>query len=313
MKKLTTLLALLLAFAVFALMAMGSGSSDDGQTVLTGDGQAVATGGGNTENGQTGTENNTPPSQNTEEITIQEQLLLERDGVKITAKEYVHDAIWGDGIKLLIENNSTQNLGIGCDALIVNHYMISDLFAASVAQGKKANETVYLSSSALEAAGILNVGQIELYFHAYDSDSYDTVFDGAGAVIQTSAFEAMDTTPNDSGIELYNKGGIRIVGKIVDENSFWGTAVLLYLENNTGKNLTFSCENMSINGFMVSPFFASTVYDGKMAIDEITVFSSDLEENDITSIETVELAFHIYNTDTFETVTDTEPLSFSVK
>lgn len=50
----------------------------------------------------------------------------------------------------------------------------------------------------------------------------------------------MDTTPNDAGMELYNENGVKIVGKTVDEGSFWGTAVLLYCENTSGKNVGIS-------------------------------------------------------------------------
>lgn len=123
----------------------------------------------------------------------------------------------------------------------------------------------------------------------------------------------MDTTPNDAGTELYNQDGIRIVGKTVDENSFWGTAVLLYLENNSGKNVGISVDDMSVNGFMMSPFFSTTIYEGKKSIDDITVFSSDLEENGIKTIEEVELKFHIYDADSYSTIADSEPITFTAQ
>ena len=195
-------------------------------------------------------------------------------------------------------------------ALIVNDYMITDLFSSEIAAGKKSNETLYLSSRQLNAAGIENAGKIEIYFHIYDSSTYDPVFDSECVVIQTSAYANMDTTPNDAGTELYNQDGIRIVGKTVDENSCWGTAVLLYLENNSGKNVGISVDDMSVNGFMMSPFFSTTIYEGKKSIDDITVFSSDLEENGIKTIEEVELKFHIYDADSYSTITDSEPIIF---
>ena len=80
------------------------------------------------------------------DITIEEQVLVEQDGIKITALNYVRDDIWGDGIKVLIENDSEQDVMVGCDALIVNDYMIDDLFGSEVAAGKKANDVIYLSS-----------------------------------------------------------------------------------------------------------------------------------------------------------------------
>jgi hypothetical protein len=85
------------------------------------------------------------------DITIEEQVLVEQDGIKITALNYVRDDIWGDGIKVLIENDSEQDVMVGCDALIVNDYMIDDLFGSEVAAGKKANDVIYLSSSELKA------------------------------------------------------------------------------------------------------------------------------------------------------------------
>lgn len=310
MKKINRVLCLILALCLFALMALGSGSSDEGKDIVPNT-QGNAAPNKDAEAGDTPTEK-PQATEGSDLVTIEEQVLVDQDGVKITAKEYVEDTFWGEGIKILVENSSEKNVTVSCDALIVNNYMIYDFFSTTVAAGKKANETIYLLSSQLDAAGIDRIGQIEIYFKVYDDDTYDTIFKTDVITVQTSAFADMDVTPDDTGFELYNKGGIRIVGKYVDEYSFWGTAVLLYLENNSGKNVAVVCDNMSINGFMVTPYFSSTVYDGKMAIEEITIMESDLEENDITAIEDIELEFHIYNDDTWTIIDDTDPISFSV-
>ena len=70
---------------------------------------------------------------------------------------------------------------------------------------------------------------------------------------------------------------------------------------------------MSINGFMVSPLFSSSVYSGKMSIDEITIFESDLEDNNIDKIEDVEFKFQIYDSSTYDTILETDVISFSVQ
>ena len=222
------------------------------------------------------------------------------------------DSIWGDGIKLLVENNSAKDYTIGCDALIVNDYMITDLFSADVAAGKKSNEVMYLSSAELKAAGIDTVGQIEMYFHAYDSN-WDNLFKNVYSKLETSEFANIDTTPNDEGQELYNANGVRIVGKTVDENSFWGTAILLYIENTSGQNVGINVDNMSINGYMMTPLFSTTVYDGKKSIDDITIMSSDLEANGITSVDQVELKFHIYNAESYDTIADSDAITFTAQ
>lgn len=310
MKKGTRGLSVILCLVVFAAMVLGSGStsSKDAKKVVTDQAtekvDAVA-------EGSTEKEAAEPSSKVT--TTIDEQVLINQAGIVVTATEYVTDKIWGDGVKLLLENSTDKDVTVGCDALIVNDYMISDLFVSDIAAGKKANETLYISSQQLNAAGIENVGKIEIYFHVYDPATYDTIFDTECVTIQTSEYDNMDTTPDDAGTELYNADGIRIVGKTVDENSFWGTAILLYCENNAGRNVGISVDDMSINGFMMSPFFTTTVYDGKKSIDEITVFSNDLEENGIESIEEVELKFHIYDADSFSTIADSDPITFSAQ
>lgn len=311
MRKKTKLVAVVLCLSVFGCMALGSGSSDSSEKKDIVTSKDAGTTGGTTES-----KDNSSVSDNeadVAEVTIEEQVLFEQEGIKVTAQEYVADSIWGDGIKLLLENNSDKTVTVGCNALIVNNYMISDLFVSEIAAGKKDNEVMYLSSSELKAAGIESVGQIEAYFHVYESDSYDNIFDTDCITIKTSEYANMDTTPADAGTELYNADGIRIVGKTVDENSFWGTAILLYCENNSGKNVGINVDEMSINGFMMEPLFSTTLYDGKMSIDDITVFSSDLEENGIESIEDVELKFHIYEAETYDTIADSEPITFSAK
>ena len=148
MKKRTNLLALVLSITAITFTLLGC-SSDTGQK------KSIAVPGSATETGGGGAD------QASADESINEQVLVDQDDIKITATEYVTDSIWGDGIKLLVENNSAKDYTIGCDALIVNDYMITDLFSADVAAGKKSNEVMYLSSTELKAAGIDTVGQIE--------------------------------------------------------------------------------------------------------------------------------------------------------
>ncbi|MBQ8260973.1 MAG: hypothetical protein IJZ00_01685 [Lachnospiraceae bacterium] len=318
--RVRNVIAIALCLMLFAAMALGSGS-DSGSS--SGDEREIvsASDAGSDEDRQSNSDvledNETADEEQVEEsvapVTIEEQVLVDQDGILIKATEYVVDDIWGDGIKLYIENNSDKTVTISCVALIVNNFMITDLFVSEVSPGNRANEVMNLSNSQLEAAGIESVGQVEIYFHVYDSTTYDTVFDSECITIQTSEYANMDTTPDDGGVELYNEGGIRIVGKTVDEDSFWGSAILLYCENNSGSNVGITVEEMSINGYMMTAYFSSTVYDGKMSMDTITILSSELEENGIETIEEVELRFHIYDADSYSTITDSDYITFSAE
>lgn len=245
--------------------------------------------------------------------TIEEQKCFEYEGLTVTATKLEDDSIFGVGVKLTVDNKSDKDYGIGCNALIVNDYMISDLFSCQTAAGKKSNESLYLSSSALEAAGIKNIGKIEVYFKVFDPDNYNTLYETECVSIKTSLFDEMDTEVDDSGKELYNKNGIKIVGKYVDENSFWGTAVLLHIENKSGKNITVNCEDVSVNGYMVDGLFSSSVLKDKYAVDNLTIFSADLEENDIDKIENIEFKIRIYDSETYKDIDNSEPVKIEVK
>lgn len=248
-----------------------------------------------------------------EKATIESQVLVDQDGLVITAQELVEDEIWGMGVKVLIENNTDQNVCVQCNSIIVNNYMVFDLFSCEVAPGKKANDTIYLSSSSLEEAGITTISDIIVSFHVFDSNGFDTLFDTPEIEIQTSAYGTVQQPAMDDGVELVNQDGIRIVGKYVDEERLMGASVLLFMENNTGRNILIQCDDMSVNGFMVTGFLYSAVNSGRMALDDITILSSDLEENGIESIEDIELIFQVIDSDTFDTILETGPVSFTVQ
>ena len=64
---------------------------------------------------------------------------------------------------------------------------------------------------------------------------------------------------------------------------------------------------------MINPIFSASVYDGKMAVKEVTILSSDLEENNITSVEEVELKFSVLDRDSFQSLFKTDTISFTTK
>ena len=244
--------------------------------------------------------------------TIESTVLVDQDGIVITAQELVDDSIWGPGVKLLIENNSSQNQIIQCDYAVVNNFMMSSLlFSADVAAGKKSNETLYFTDTVLEEAGITEIAEMDFVFYSVDPDTYQRNFTTDEITLPTSLAGQYQQTIPEEGQELYNQGGLRIVGRYVEEDTLWGAGVVLLIDNQSGQDLLLTCDNMSINGFMVSPFFSARVNNGRMAISNITVFSSDLEANGIQSVENIELSFTGISPDSYQTLVDTGAISFS--
>lgn len=243
-------------------------------------------------------------------VTISESVLLDENGVKITATG-LDSGIFGAELKLLLENNSGKDLTVQCRNASVNGYMTDTMMSVDVADGKKANDTVTFSNDDFEACNITTIADIELSFHIFDSD-WDTYLDTKPIQIKTSAAEGYNYTFDDAGDVVYDENDIKLVVKGLDKDgSIFGHNIILYIENNSDKNITVQTRDVSVNGFMADTTISATVVAGKRMIDEITIMSSSLEENEISEIKDVELSFHIFDADSWDTIIDTDKITMT--
>ena len=80
---------------------------------------------------------------------IEETVILDKDGIKITAKSINYDGWAGPEIKVLIENNSSENVTIQTRRFSINGIMIDPTFSVDISAGKKANDAISISTSDL--------------------------------------------------------------------------------------------------------------------------------------------------------------------
>ena len=247
-----------------------------------------------------------------EDVVIEEQVLLEQDGIKITAKELSNDSFWGPEVKLLIENTSAKSVTVQLRDVSVNGIMMEPMFSADVAAGKKVNDSITFMTSEFEEAGITIIQNMEFSFHVFDTESWDTVFDSDTIYLATNADGMVEQEVDKEGQLVLEQDGVSIVIKEADsEDSFWGADIYVYVENNSDRNVTVQARSVSINGFMVEPMFSCDVAAGKQAYDSLTFLESDLTENGIESIDDMEISFHIFDTESWDTIFDSEAISVS--
>ena len=125
-------------------------------------------------------------------VTVDEQVLLDQNGVKVTALEYTTGDYMGDGIKLRIENNTDKPLRLAADALIVNECMINSMLAVEVAPERRRTRPC-ISQDRSRGSRYHRGHQVEVYFRGYDEDTYDTIVKSDCVTIRTSAYDRMDT------------------------------------------------------------------------------------------------------------------------
>lgn len=274
-------------------------------------------------NPTSGTENQTSDAESTEnsssnegknqstKVTIEEQVLYDENDIKITATG-MEDSLFGTDLKLLIENNSGKSITVQARNSNVNGYMVDTMMSADVASGKKANDSLTFQTSGLKESGIEQIAEMEFSFYIFDSDTWDTILETDLITVRTSIADGYVQNYDDSGNLLVDAEGVKIIGKGLSANdSFWGPGLILYIENNSDKNVTIQVRDVSINGFMVSSSMSEDVVVGKKAISAVQFFSTDLESNGIDDITEVELYFHIFEVETWDTIVDTDAITIN--
>ena len=246
--------------------------------------------------------------QETQDVTLAETVLFDQDGIRITATGLSTDSLFGPELNLLVENDSAQNIVVQPNYCMVNGYMMDGLLSADVAAGKKANDTLDFLSNALARCGIETITDIELDLVVSDGDSWQTLYETGPVILQTSVAGQYTQTYDDSGEEIYNQNGIRVVAKSVNDDLF-GMGIKFYLENNTDKTVIINADNVSVNGYMMTDLFYSDLAPRSHAVDTLTLLGSELEDNHIDTITDAELSLQITDADYYQTIDSTAPIT----
>lgn len=232
-----------------------------------------------------------------EPVTVEEQILIDEAGVKITAKKFITDGVWGRGVELLLENNTAQDAGIGCKALIVNNCMIDNMLLATVPAGEKRTETLWLADEFLDAAGIETVGQVEVKFFVYDKETREPLIKNDFVTIHTSAYEDMESAAAPEGAVLFEEQGLRILGNYSSVDPVYGSAVWLYAENRSDRNLNLIAMNVTVNGTKVPSMCSGPVFKDKVSYYHLLIDLKKLEEQGITELKEIGIQFSFIDED----------------
>ena len=221
--------------------------------------------------------------------TIEKQVIYEENGATITAMDIKRSGS-GYVITLLIENNSSLNLGFNAHAYAVNGIMTKNNIYdmdCDLAAGKKANAQLEIKGSFLEYYGIESIGCVDALIWAYDNDKHFKGFDTGQVEIRTSLYDGSHSYLN--GDTVYDSDGLRVGYLGHDGNKYY-----YGITNNTGSYQSFSFKDISVNDFANSELSHDLDLYNEYVLDKcsvlITLNISDkfLSENGISSVETIE-------------------------
>lgn len=281
MKRLTALLLTLVL--ALSLAACGGGSSPgntDGSNATTGNG-------GNAEK---------------KDITFSEVVVVDNDACLIKIKGIDPDNIWGYTLNAELENKSADKTYMfAVDRASVNKVETTPAFAKEVAPGKKANEGISLLSDELKENGVVDFTDIALTFRVYDTNDW-TADPVAKETVHIYPYgedkaETFVRQPQDSDKVILDNEYVTAIVTGYENDEIWGYSAKLFLLNKSSKNIMFSADDVSVNGYMADPFFATSVSAGNCSFASMSWSDTTLEENNITDIEEIEFKIRAYDND----------------
>ena len=224
---------------------------------------------------------------------------MDNEYCSFNIKEIEEDNFWEYGLKAELENKSAEaTYMFSITEAYINGILCNPLFASEVAPGKKSNETITFS---LEDEGMDKVTDIELHIRVYDYDNWadDAV---AEEVVHVYPYgedkaELYTRETKSSDTVLVDNDSITVIITDFDEDGIFGYTANLFIVNKTSQNLMYAVDDCSINGYMIDPFFATSIGADKCEFTSMSWLDDELEENDIEEVETIEFELRVYDDD----------------
>lgn len=243
------------------------------------------------------------------EVTIDETVLFEENGIKVTATG-LKKGLSGMELKVLVENNSDKNIAFSADEFVINGVTVSGFGYVEAAAGKKANDTLAFYATELETAGIETIASIRgADARVVDTDSFETLY-AAPFSLTTSAADHVQQI-DDSGDVVYSKDGVTVISQLL-EDELYGKSVCLLVKNETGEDVIVRADNVSVNGYTINGWLYDAVYSDTVRYCGLDFLSSELEENEITQIEDVTFTLKIVDPESFDTIAQSDEIKVVV-
>ena len=248
----------------------------------------------------------TPTEGAQEDYTLSGQVLADNETCRFTITGTQFNEHTGLEISVLCENFSDRPLMFSWSNVSVCGFMYDPLWAEEVAAGKKVNSVIGIDTFALEQMKIGSVDEISFTLSVSDSEEFmnepavlenHTIYP-TGKTAETVKFPVYEPKEEDTVI-VDNEEITFLIESVDDELADFYT-LRCYLSNKTGRNLMYSWENVSINGFMVDPFWAMAVSAGKQAYTDIIFYRNDLEAQDIEVVQNIEFNLVVADADDWE-------------
>lgn len=304
---------LLSALLVLSLAACGS---NGGTRSTASESSAGSTTSSEAESSAAATEEATVTPEPSAQPTLEETVLLDEGGIKVTATGLTDYGLGGaPDLELHVENNTDGDIMVQTsEYAAVNGCMVRGIASIQASAGDSADDTVMFLDDEFEAAGIETVSDIKLAVRAIDAD-WNEICASDYVTVKTSAYGTVETPAVDGDV-LYDEGGVKVVLLGTEEEEdfdfYFPTYVKLYIENNSEQDITVKTLDFKANGEVTQCSLNAELLAGTRQFTELRLDADSCTQNGITELKDLSFYFSVCDLTTWNEITksDTVTLEF---
>lgn len=216
--------------------------------------------------------------------------------------EEIKETSYSVQLSVFCENKTDKLLMFSLDNVVVNGYMNDPFWATEVATGKKANQVIEFYTDGSAGLSIDKIDELRFNLMVYDSEDLEAprLMDDSFSVYPTGlsadTFVPPERVPYDNETVISDDENGTFIICTANPDSDSGYTLTVFIENKTDSTMMVSWDDVSVNGYMVDPFWGCSVASHACAIAEINFWSS-LEDNGIGEVEDIEFRLRMSDYD----------------
>lgn len=244
---------------------------------------------------------------------INEQVIFDDEGLKITALDLDFSDEYGPRLKISVENNGDEKALIKVIDSTINGFMYDSMFSLLCEPGQFIYSGISYEQSILDKMSIEYIKDVEfkLMIEYYDSD---LVYTSENIRMETSLPKSFKQKVEIPDNQIFNQEGVEIwnIGYRDGSESFH-KGLKLFVKNNHDADIHIYAYDVAVNGYCIDPMFTYDIISDKCGYTDLMFLKSVLEDKGITDIKELDFKIKIFNKDPWETIVKSDVIHVELK
>ena len=249
-----------------------------------------------------------PPVEHPAATEIEGTVLCDQKGIRVTATGFDFSSDWGFSVLVTLENTTENDYAVQVEKSAINHCMVDAYFSCDVAAGETVADEISFDYESIEAAGIEEIGEIDLSLDVFDWDTYEDLFISELVTLRTGQTGEV-SRPAPEGDLLLDADGIRISYLGCEVDSYGDGIVYLFIENDTAREINVTSTVFGIDNLQTDGLLYANILPGYATLATVYIWDQELAADALDDVQ-FGMAFDVYDAENYEVVNQTDLLPF---